>query len=339
MRRLLSVSESAKINNKESAKIKTTLVNAEPRALKTGEVLIACEYSSINFKDALAVTGKGQIFQSLPLVGGIDMSGTVTESKDPNFKPGDYVLVTGCDLGSNHDGGYSEYVIESAANVVPRSAHLSSREAMIYGTAGFTAALCLERLLQNGQTPEMGPILITGATGGVGQFAIQFFSQSGFEVHALTGKREMGDRLLSLGAKKIIFTSQLDLSDRPLAAIQYGGAVDNIGGATLAKIMAHTQLWGNIACVGLAESEKLNTTVMPLILRGISLIGISSNNTPRALRLKIWDRLATDLKPKNLESFVSSVVGLDEVVATAEKMLARETHGRILVDIKKNGLN
>lgn len=302
---------------------------------KQGQVLIKAEYSSINFKDALAVTGKGKIFKALPLIGGIDVSGTVEASKAPNIKKGDYVLITGCGLGETHDGGYSQYVVDYAQNVITRNKNLSAREAMIYGTAGFTAALCLERLLQNGQTPEMGPILVTGATGGVGQFAITFFSKMGFEVHALTSKRELVSRLKEIGAKEVIFTSQLTLGDRPLETVRYGGAVDSLGGTTLSKILAHVQLWGNVASVGLADTFQLQSTVMPFILRGVSLIGISSNNTPLALRQKIWQRLANDLKPANLESYVNETVGLNDVLNVAQRMLSRQTYGRTLVDLSK----
>jgi NADPH2:quinone reductase len=202
---------------------------------------------------------------------------------------------------------------------------------MIYGTAGFTAALCLERMTHNGQTPEMGPILVTGASGGVGQFAVSFFTTAGFEVHAVTGKHALAPRLEQLGAKKVIFTSQLELGQRPLESIRYGGIVDNVGGKTLAGLMSHVQLWGNVACVGLAESAELHTTVMPMILRGVTLLGISSNNTPWALRQKIWDRLGGDLKPEKLESFVSQTVQLKDLLVTAHDMLTRKTHGRILV--------
>lgn len=319
--------------HEENKKITTRMAELPPRALNSGEVLINVEYSSLNYKDALGVTGQGRIFKTLPLIGGIDAAGTVKESQDERFKKGDFVLITGGGLGETHDGGYSEFVIENANNVILRPTHLSAREAMIYGTAGFTAALCIERLIQNGQKPEMGPLFITGASGGVGQFAIHFFAKLGFEVHAFTGKRELVASLSEIGAHKVIFTSQLELGERPLESIRYGGGVDNLGGKTLSRLLAHTALWGNIACVGLAESAELHTTVMPFILRGVSLIGISSNNAPRNLRLKIWDRLASDLKPPKLENFVSNVIRLDEVVETAEKMLSRQTHGRIIVEI------
>lgn len=322
------------LSTKQNDKIVTSISEKPIRALGANEVLIKNEYSSINYKDALGVCGRGAIFKSLPLIGGIDAAGTVEASNSPRINIGDFVLVTGCGLGETHDGGYSQYIVEDAANVVVRPTHLSAREAMIYGTAGFTAALSVERMIHNGQKPELGPILVTGASGGVGQFAISFLSKLGFEVHALTGKRELTERLTQIGAHKVIFTSQLELGSRPLESVRYGGVVDNLGGATLSKLIAHVNLWGNVSCIGLAESAELKTTVMPIILRGVSLLGISSNNTPYDLRLKIWDRLASDLKPEKLDSYVSSIVPLEDVVITAEKMLARETHGRILVEIK-----
>jgi NADPH2:quinone reductase len=202
---------------------------------------------------------------------------------------------------------------------------------MIYGTAGFTAALCLERMLHNGQTPEMGPILVTGASGGVGQFAVSFFCHAGFEVHAVTGKHALAARLEKLGAKKVVFTSQLELGQRPLESTRYGGIVDNVGGKTLAGLISQVQLWGNVACVGLAESAELHTTVLPMILRGVTLLGISANNTPWPLRQKIWSRLAGDLKPDNLESFVTQTVQLKDLLVAAQDMLARKTHGRTIV--------
>lgn len=313
--------------------IKTELVDWPLRDLVEGEVLIRGAYSSLNYKDALGVTGRGRIFKTLPITGGIDIAGEVELSKSAHFKTGDQVLVTGGGLGETHDGGYSTHVIEHESHMVKCPAGLSPREAMIFGTAGFTAALCVERMLQNGQTAEMGPILVTGASGGVGQFAVSFFSHMGFEVHALSGKPELASRLAELGAQKVILPSDLDLGERPLESIRYGGAVDNLGGKTLSQLIAHVQLWGNVACVGLASGHELQATVMPLILRGVSLLGISSNNTPRPLRLKIWERLAEGLKPENLESFVTEVIPLDQVVLHAKQMLARQTHGRILVKL------
>lgn len=306
------------------------------RTIENKEVLIKADFSSVNYKDALAVTGKGKILKSLPMIAGIDVAGTITESRSSHLKVGDQVLVTGCGLGETHDGGYSEYVIEHEDNVILRCKNLSAQDAMVFGTAGFTAALCLERMLQNGQTIDMGPILISGASGGVGQFAVFLFSKYGFEVHALSSKRETKDRLLQLGAKKVFEPSELAQASAPLESIRYGGMVDNVGGSTLAHALSQIQLWGNIACVGLAESASLNTTVLPLILRGVSLLGISSNNTPMPLRKKIWNDLTTiaDTPQRvTLQSFVNRKIPLSRIVSSAEDILSRKVAGRILVDI------
>ncbi len=318
------------VSTVENDRIVSELTEMKEPSLKAGEVKIKVEYSSINYKDALGVTGVGRIFKKFPIVGGIDAAGVVTMSHSKNFKVGDPVLVTGCGLGETHDGGYEEFVAESENNVVPRTG-LTSRQAMTYGTAGFTAALALARMQQNGQTPDKGPILVTGASGGVGQFAIQLFSRAGFEVHALTGKSDLRARLEKLGAKKIFLSDEFPLKSRPLEAVQYGGAVDNLGGETLASIVARVQLWGNVACIGLAESTDLHTTVMPMILRGVSLLGISSNNCPYELRAKLWQKLAT--QTEGLDEFVSQDVGLDDVLAVSQQMLSRKTHGRVLVKL------
>lgn len=317
--------------HKNESGISTQLENVERTAIQNGEVLIQNQFSSLNYKDALGVAGRSPIFKRFPITPGIDVAGTVAESKSPRFNVGDPVLVTGGGLGETHDGGYAEYTVENEQNIIFVPNSLTLREAMIYGTAGFTAALCLERLLLNGQTPSLGPILVTGASGGVGQFAISFLTRAGFDIHALTGKPELADQLLALGAKKVLHFEDLKLSAAPLGPVTYGGAIDNLGGEILAKIMAHTALWGNVACVGLAASAELKTTVMPLILRGVSLIGISSNNTPMPLRQKIWQRLATDLKPSDLQNFCKNEIHLDEVLTMSHKMLNRQTQGRTLV--------
>jgi len=321
----------ALLSTQSENKISTSLTDLPHPPVGPGQVLVATDFSSINYKDALAITGRGAIFKSLPLIGGIDVSGKVTESNDSRFHIGQEVLVTGCGLGETHNGGYAEFVVEDAENVIPLPSGLTTQDAMIYGTAGFTAALCVERLLQNGQTPDKGPILVTGASGGVGQFAVYFFSQLGFQVHAYTQKVAAQARLKAIGAEAVIH--ELPLSSRLLDKVLYGGAVDNVGGRVLAGTIPHVNLWGNIACVGLAESADLKTTVMPMILRGVSLIGISSNNTPKDLRHKIWQRLATDLKPNNLDSYISQIIGLKDVVSTAESLLARKISGRTLVKI------
>lgn len=302
--------------------------------LSAGEVLIGVHYSSVNYKDALAATGKGKILRRFPLNAGIDAAGTVLESQDPRFTPGQKVLVTGCGIGENDDGGYAELIRVKASSVVPLPNGLSLREAMIIGTAGFTAALALHRMEHNHQRPEMGPILVTGASGGVGSFAVQLFAHAGYDVVAVSGKHEAVRYLSELGAKKVIAPDQLGFGKRPLETVQYGGAVDNVGGSLLSQILAHIQLWGNVAAIGLAESAELNTTVMPFILRGVSLLGISSNNTPMETRLELWRRLAGPWKPANLEKTLARTIGLKDLMTAFDDLLHRRVQGRILVEIR-----
>ena len=304
--------------------------------LTGGEVTIEAHYSSVNYKDALAGTGRGKILKRFPLNGGIDVSGEVLESTDARFKPGQQVLCNGMGLGENFDGGYSEVLRVHADSVVPLPEGLTMREAMIYGTAGFTAALALTRMETNGQRPELGPILVTGASGGVGGFAVQFFAAKGYEVIAASGKHEAIKYLKDLGASQVIPPSELEMGPRPLENARFGGAVDNVGGTMLAKTLAHVNLWGNVAAIGLAESANLDTTVMPFILRGVSLLGASSNNTPMPLRHQIWRKLGTEFKPKDLEKFVARTIELKDLITAFDDLLHRKVHGRILVRIRKD---
>lgn len=303
--------------------------------LTHGEVVVEVHYSGVNYKDALAATGRGKILKRYPLTAGIDASGVVLTSTDKRFAPGQKVLINGAGTGENNDGGYAEVIRLHANDVVPLPDGLDLREAMILGTAGFTAALALHRMEQNGQKPEMGPILVTGASGGVGSFAVQLFSHNGYEVHAVSGKHEAIRYLKALGAKQVLTPDELGLGDRPLEKARFGGAVDNVGGKLLSKVMAHINLWGNVACIGLAESAELNATVMPMILRGVSLLGTSSNNTPADLRQALWKKLANDWKPKNLEQIVTRTVELTDLMQAFDDLLHRKVHGRILVKIRK----
>jgi acrylyl-CoA reductase (NADPH) len=206
---------------------------------------------------------------------------------------------------------------------------------MLIGTAGFSAALALHRMMQNGQTPHLGPILITGASGGVGSFAVQLFTKAGFEVHAVSGKHEAVRYLKTLGAREVIAPEELGLGTRPLEKVRYGGAVDNVGGELLAKILGHVQLWGNVASIGLAQSAELHTTLMPFILRGVSLLGTSSNNCPRDLRLELWRKLAGEWRPAALEQILSRTIELKDLVAAFDDIIHRKVQGRILVEIRK----
>src|SRR6478672_10990957 len=236
--------------------------------LSPGELVIRAAYSSVNFKDALAGTGEGKILRRFPLVGGIDVAGTVESSSDSQFKPGDCVLVTGCGLSETRDGGYSQFVRLDSRWAIPLPDGLSLRESMIIGTAGFTAALALYRMLDNRQAPALGPLCVTGATGGVGSLAIDIFSRAGFEVHAVSGKREHADYLHEIGATQVLDRDVLSTT-RPLESTRFGGGLDNVGGPMLASLLAQTARYGNVASAGLAASPELDATVMPFIIRGV----------------------------------------------------------------------
>lgn len=299
--------------------------------LNSGDVTIRVRYSSINYKDALAGTGRGKILKRYPLVGGIDAAGVVSDRGSSNLQVGQPVLVTGCGLSETQDGGYAEYLRAPASAVVPLPEGLSLSEAMTLGTAGFTAALALMRMEQNGQTPALGPIVVTGASGGVGSIAVSILSQAGYDVWAVSGKVERKNWLRDLGAQKVLTPSELALGSRPLESVKFGGAIDNVGGELLAGILRHVELWGNVASIGLAESPSLQTTVMPFILRGVSLLGASSNNCPGPMRQEIWRRLAQTWKPRNLMNILSGEKTLMELDRAFSDVLARKVHGRLLV--------
>jgi acrylyl-CoA reductase (NADPH) len=301
--------------------------------LTAGDVVIRAAYSDINYKDALAATGKGRILRSYPLVGGIDVSGEVVESGGERFKPGDKVVVCGCELSETRDGGYAEYVRAPADCVVALPSSLSLFDAMALGTAGFTAALAVDRMEQNGQHPDQGPVVVTGATGGVGSVAIDLLSGCGYEVYAYTGKSEAGDYLTSLGAGRILLRGEVDLGKRPMERAEYGGAVDNLGGEVLTWLTRTVKPFGNIASIGLAASHELNTTVMPFILRGVSLLGINSVICSPSMRQSAWERLGSDLKPRHLDKIVTRTIGLDELPTAFDEYMAGGVTGRTVVTI------
>jgi len=301
--------------------------------LNPGEVVIRSAWSNINYKDALAATGKGKILRKSPLVGGIDVAGHVESSTDERFNEGDAVMVCGCSLSEEYDGGYSEIVRVKADFVVPIPDGLTLREAMAIGTAGFSAAMAVQRMQDNGQTPENGPILVTGATGGVGSFAIDILSSLGYEVAALTGKPDHNDYLQSIGATQIINRHDLEMGTRPMEKALWGGAVDNVGGDTLAWLTRTVKPWGSIASIGLAGGYKLETTVMPFILRGVSLLGINSVDCTDAMRKNIWHRVSTDLKPKHLENIITHEIALAELPTAFDDFMSGKHLGRTIVKI------
>ena len=301
--------------------------------LSPGEVVIKTQYSSVNYKDALAATGKGKILRRFPLVGGIDVAGTVASSSDKRYKKGQKVLVTGCGLGEDHDGGYAEYARVKGEWVIPLPKGFTPENAMRVGTAGFTAALAIHRMEHNGSHPKGGPIVVTGATGGVGSMAVNMLARRGYEVVAVTGKKESQDYLTQLGASSILLRNEIDYGSRPLERARWQGAIDNVGGDMLTWLTRTTDWWGNIAAIGLAGSHELHTTVMPFILRGVNLLGINSMATPRALRLKVWSRIAKDLKPTQLKLIGAETVAFDALPGVFPKVLEGRHRGRVVVRI------
>ena len=303
--------------------------------LVEGDVTIRVQWSSINYKDALAATGKGKIFKRYPMAGGIDVAGTVVESTSDLFQAGDEVLANGSGLGEDRDGGFAEYLNLQSDWVVPLPPGLSAREAMGLGTAGFTAAMCLHRMEANGQKPENGPIVVTGASGGVGTIAIDLLTHAGYEVHAITGKVAEFDWLENLGATQCISRHDLHWGQRPLEKAIWAGCIDNVGGDMLAGISRVINLWGNIACCGMAGGHGLNTTVFPLILRGVSFLGVSSSNCPIDTRKMLWDRLANEWKPPHLNEIIRQEVPLDGMDSVFNGMMEGKSIGRTVVNVQK----
>jgi acrylyl-CoA reductase (NADPH) len=301
--------------------------------LSAGDTVVRVRYSTVNYKDALAATGAGRILRRYPLVGGIDLAGEVVSSADASLRPGDAVLVTGCGLSETHDGGYAEYARVRAEWVVPLPAGLTLADAMRIGTAGFTAALAVQQMEHNGQAPGNGPVVVTGATGGVGSLAIDMLAGRGYEVVAVSGKPAADAYLTGLGAARVLRRQQIDYGKRPMETAQWAGAVDNLGGDALAWLTRTVDYGGNIASIGLAAGHELHTTVMPFILRAVNLLGINSVATPRALRLKVWQRIATDLRPRHLERICARTIDFDALPAAFPDYLAAQVQGRTLVRI------
>jgi NADPH2:quinone reductase len=301
--------------------------------LSEGEVVVKVSHSTINYKDALAATGAGRILRTFPLVGGIDLAGTVVSSADDRFAAGDAVLVNGCGLSETRDGGYAEYARLSADSIVPIPDGLDALQAMQLGTAGYTAALAIHRMEQNGQLPENGPVIVTGATGGVGSIAVDMLAARGYETVAVTGKAEQVDYLQSIGASRVLLRDEIDLGKRPMGKAEWGGAIDNLGGDYLTWLTRTMKYGGNIASIGLAASHELNTTVLPFILRGVCLLGINSVDTPRDLRLQVWRRIGADLKPQHLDVIASRTITFNELPGAFQAYIDGTVTGRCVVQI------
>ena len=299
--------------------------------LSPGEVVIRAEWSSVNYKDALAGSGQGRILRKLPLIGGIDVAGTVVHSDSEAFSPGDEVLVTGCGQSETRDGGYAGHVRAETSSVVRLPRGLSQREAMILGTAGFTAALALLRMERLGQHPEMGPIVVTGASGGVGSLAINVLTRAGYEVHAITGKLDHLDFLTQLGARQVISREKLYWGQRPLETARWAGALDGVGGEMLEGLTRVIGPGGNIASYGMTGGRELHTTVMPFILRGVSLVGVSASNASRTDRETAWEKLSGAWRPLQLEAVCTREIGLSELPDAFDTLLAGQAIGRTIV--------
>lgn len=303
--------------------------------LDAGEVVVKVAYSSVNYKDALAATGAGKVIRRFPCVGGIDLSGTVVESSDARFAKGDAVIATSFDLGVSHDGGYAEYARIPADWLVRAPRGMSLKHAMVIGTAGYTAALGVARMEHNGLAPQNGPVIVNGATGGVGSVAIDILAQRGYRVTALTGKDSEADYLRRIGASEVMLRSSIDVAKiRPLDKALWAGGVDNLGGDTLAWMLSTMQQSATVASIGLAANHAWKASVMPFILRGVSLLGIDSGYTPNPQRQQIWDRLADDLKPAHLDDMVR-VIPFSQLPDVFQDFLDARVRGRIVVDINE----
>jgi len=309
-----------------------TLQQLDDSALPEGDVTVDVAYSTLNFKDGLAITNSSPVVRKFPMVPGIDLVGTVSESSSSEWKVGDTVVLNGWGVGETHWGGLSQKARLKGEWLVPLPSAFTPAQAMAIGTAGYTAALCVDALIDAGVTPEQGEILVTGATGGVGSVAIAILKKLGFTVAALTGKMSEEAYLKGLGADSVIDRAEFAEKGKPLQKERWAGVVDAAGSHTLANAIAQTKYGGAVAACGLAQGFDLPSTVMPFILRGVSLLGIDSVMAPRSKRLKAWDRLAKDLDPAALDT-IAQTIGLGEAIDTAKKFMSGEVKGRYIVDV------
>ncbi|MFB5281843.1 acryloyl-CoA reductase [Peribacillus sp. Hz7] len=324
----------ALVVNKQDDQFSVGVQQFSLQDLPEGEVLIRVQYSGVNYKDSLASIPNGNIVNTYPFVPGIDLAGVVVSSEDPRFQEGDEVIATSYEIGVSHFGGYSEYARIPAQWIVPLPKGLTLKEAMIIGTAGFTAALSVQRLEENNLTPDKGAVLVTGATGGVGSFAVSILSTLGYQVEASTGKEAEQEYLKKLGATTVL--SRKDVYDGKIRALgkqKWAAAVDPVGGEPLASVLSQIEYGGSVAVSGLTAGTKLPTTVFPFILRGVNLLGIDSVYCPMETRLKTWNRLATDFKPANLEELIQQEVTLQQLPDALPTLLKGDARGRIIVKL------
>jgi len=317
--------------NETDGRFETSVIERDTNDLPAGEVLIRVSFSSLNYKDALSASGNRGVTRNFPHTPGIDAAGTVAESSVSDFAVGDEVIVTGYDLGMNTSGGFGQYIRVPAAWVIKRPVGLSLREAMALGTAGLTAALCIDKLEQAGLEPTDSPILVTGATGGVGSIAIALLSKLGYRVAAVTGKAEQGDFLRKLGATEIVERSALQAgTEKPLLKEQWAGAVDTVGGDILFNAVKSLRRGGSVACCGLTAGTNFQASVLPFILRGVNLLGVDSVEIPLVVKASMWDKLSVQWKLPNLDDLVQEI-SLDQLPEAIERTLAGQQTGRILV--------
>lgn len=325
--------KSFRVTEKEPEKFVRNIIERKFDDLPDGDVLIKIHYAALNYKDALSSIGNKGVTRKYPHTPGIDGAGTIVESKTPQFKVGDKVLVTSYDLGMNTDGAFSEYIRVPAGWVVPLPSSLSLKESMIIGTAGLTAGIGLYKMEMMGQNPKQGPIVISGASGGVGSMAIGILAKAGYEVIASTGKNNVVDFLKNLGASDIVDREFInDDSSRPLMKPKWAGAIDTVGGNTLATLLKGCSSGGSIASCGLVGSPILSTTVFPFILKGVNLLGLDSANFPMNERLQVWNKLANEWRIEDLDSLVT-ICNFDELDTYIDAMLKGESKGRVVVEI------
>lgn len=320
--------------DKDDTGYRASLQTLDEAQLPAGDVRVRVSHSTLNYKDALAITGKGPVVRQFPMVPGIDLAGVVEESRHPDFKAGDAVLLNGWGVGEGHWGGLAEQARLNGDWLIPLPAGFSAAEAMALGTAGYTAMLAVLALERHGVTPERGEVLVTGANGGVGSVAIALLAKLGYRVAASTGRPEEAEYLKSLGAAEIVERASLSAPGRPLARERWAGAIDSVGSHTLANVCAGTRYGGCVAACGLAQGMDFPATVAPFILRGVTLAGIDSVMRPRADRLEAWSRLARDLD-KRLLAPITRTIGLEEVIPTAGELLAGKVRGRVVVDVNR----
>ncbi|MDR3417172.1 MAG: oxidoreductase [Nevskia sp.] len=308
------------------------LTQLDEAQLVEGDVTVDVEFSTLNYKDALAITGKSPVVRKFPMVPGIDFAGVVRHSSHADWKAGDHVILNGWGVGETHWGGLAQRARVNGNWLIPLPAGLSSRQAMAIGTAGYTASLCVEALLRHGLKPDQGEVLVTGATGGVGSFAVALLSKLGFGVAAATGKAAEGEYLKQLGARTIIDRAELAAAGKPLQKERWAGVVDSVGSHTLANACAQTRYGGAVAACGLAQGMDFPASVAPFILRGVSLLGVDSVMAPKPPRLAAWQRLARDLAPASL-NLIATEIGLAQAIPTAADLLQGKVRGRVVVNV------